>query len=107
MMSENFCIQKIKRLMTINGFTPYQLSKKSGVPLSTINSMLKKNTYPRIDTLEKICTACGITLSQFFTDRSSAFTLEQEKLVYYYNGLNQVKKYAAMQFIKFLYNNKG
>ena len=58
MYKENYCIQRIKELMTKNGFTSYQLAKKSGVSLSTLLSMFQKNTEPQIKTLEKICSAC-------------------------------------------------
>lgn len=63
---ENFCIKRIRELMEKNDFNPYRLAKKSGVSLSTLTSMFEKNTEPHIQTLDKICSACGISVSQFF-----------------------------------------
>ena len=70
MYNENFCIRRIKELMKKNDDTLYRLSKRSGVSLSTLASMFEKNTDPRVETIEKICAAFDITISQFF-DRSS------------------------------------
>lgn len=66
MYNENFCIRRIKELMKKNDDTLYRLSKRSGVSLSTLASMFEKNTDPRVETIEKICAACDITVSQFF-----------------------------------------
>lgn len=70
MYEENFCIRRIRELMEKNDFNPYRLAVKSGISLSTLNSMLRKNTEPRVETIDKICSACDISIAQFF-DRSS------------------------------------
>ena len=50
------------------GWTEYQLAEHSGLPQSTISSWYRKNMVPTIPSLEKICSAFGITLSQFFAE---------------------------------------
>lgn len=70
MFEENFCIKRIKELMEKNGYNTYRLAKQSGISLSTLSSMFEHNTEPRIETLEKICSACNISVAQFF-ERSS------------------------------------
>ena len=50
------------------GWTEYQLAERSGLPQSTISSWYRKNMVPTIPSLEKICAACGITLSQLFAE---------------------------------------
>ena len=55
MYEENFCIKRIKELMERNNYNPYRLAKKSGISLSTLTSMFEKNTDPRVQTIEKIC----------------------------------------------------
>ena len=49
-------------------WTEYQLAEKSGLPQSTISSWYRKNQIPSVQSLEKICSAFNITLSQFFTE---------------------------------------
>ena len=65
------------------GWTEYQLAEHSGLPQSTISSWYRKNMMPTIPSLEKICTAFGITLSQLFAegDVPVSLTDSQQKLL--------------------------
>ena len=65
------------------GWTEYQLAEHSGLPQSTISSWYRKNMVPTIPSLEKICTAFGITLSQLFAegDVPVSLTDSQQKLL--------------------------
>ena len=102
---ENFCIKRIRELMEKNNFNPYQLAKKSGVALSTLTSMFAKNTDPHIQTLDKICSACGISISQFFDRSSRDLTAEQENLVDIFNSLSPEGKKKLFSYLKFLCEN--
>ena len=57
------------------GWTEYQLAENSGLTQSTISSWYRKNLIPSIPSLEKVCNAFGITLSQFFSEQDDDFTL--------------------------------
>ena len=61
-------LDKISELRRQRGWSEYQLSLKSGLTQSTISSWYRKNTLPTIPSLEKICDAFGISLSQFFME---------------------------------------
>ena len=65
------------------GWTEYQLAEHSGLPQSTISSWYRKNMVPTIPSLEKICTAFGITLSQLFAEGDAPVSLtdSQKKLL--------------------------
>ena len=65
------------------GWTEYQLAERSGLPQSTISSWYRKNMVPTIPSLEKICVAFGITLSQLFSegDAPVSLTESQRKLL--------------------------
>ena len=65
------------------GWTEYQLAEHSGLPQSTISSWYRKNMVPTIPSLEKICVAFGITLSQLFAegDATVSLTESQQKLL--------------------------
>ena len=52
------------------GWSEYQLAVYSGLPQSTISSWYRKNLIPIIPSLQKICDALGITLSQLFADEN-------------------------------------
>lgn len=65
------------------GWTEYQLAERSSLPQSTISSWYRKSMVPTVASLEKICTAFGITLSQLFSEGDSpvALTASQKKLL--------------------------
>ena len=67
------------------GWTEYQLAERSGLPQSTISSWYRKNMVPTIPSLEKICMAFGITLSQLFAEEDSRWSRlseEQQAVVF-------------------------
>ena len=57
------------------GWTEYQLAERSGLPQSTISSWFQKCLTPSFSSLEKICDAFGLTLSQFFADGEALLAL--------------------------------
>ena len=65
------------------GWTEYQLAEHSSLPQSTISSWYRKNMVPTISSLEKICMAFGITLSQLFAEGDAPVSLtdSQKKLL--------------------------
>ena len=63
------------------GWTEYQLAERSGLPQSTISSWYRKNMIPTVPSLEKICHAFGITLSQLFAESESPVSLTESQAV--------------------------
>ena len=76
------------------GWTEYQLAERSGLPQSTISSWYRKNMVPTIPSLEKICTAFGITLSQLFAkeDTPVSLTDSQKQLLERWSRLSEDQK---------------
>lgn len=72
------------------GWTEYQLAEHSGLPQTTISSWYCKNTIPTIPSLEKICAAFDITLSQLFSHGGEPvlLTASQQKLLKRWAGLS-------------------
>ena len=60
--------KRIKQLSEERGWTDYRLAKESGLSHSTVTNMLNRNNAPTLPTLESVCKAFGITLSQFFSE---------------------------------------
>lgn len=65
----------IQKNREARGWTEYQLAERSGLPQSTISSWYKKGMTPSFSSLEKICEAFGLTLSQFFADAEDRLAL--------------------------------
>ena len=83
------------------GWTEYQLAERSGLPQSTISSWYRKNMIPTVPSLEKICTAFGITLSQLFAEGDTAVSLtaSQKKLLDRWSRLSEDQQNAVFLLI--------
>ncbi|MEI3041436.1 MAG: helix-turn-helix transcriptional regulator [Roseburia intestinalis] len=76
---------KIDHLLEERGWSDYRLSAESGLSTSTIANMRRRNTVPSISTLETICQAFGITLSQFFQEENNLVELTSEQKEFFDN----------------------
>ena len=83
------------------GWTEYQLAEHSGLPQSTISSWYRKNMVPTVPSLEKICTAFGITLSQLFAEGDTvvSLTASQKKLLDRWSRLSEDQQNAVFLLI--------
>lgn len=61
-------LERLRQLQKQRGWTDYRLARESGLSDSTIINIYRRNALPSIPTLEAICRAFGLTLSQFFAD---------------------------------------
>ena len=69
---------RIEELCYKKDFNFYQLSLISGVPYTTIKSIVySQSKNPGISTIKKICDGLEITITEFF-DTETFRTLEQE-----------------------------
>ena len=62
---------KIKVLQGQRGWTDYKLAQKAG------SSLYARKSPPKLETLQCICNAFGITLSQFFLENESVEILSE------------------------------
>ncbi len=83
------------------GWTEYQLAERSGLPQSTISSWYRKNMIPTLPSLDKICKAFGITLSQLLAEGSEpvALTESQRELLQRWSRLNEKQQAALLQLL--------
>ena len=83
------------------GWSEYQLAEHSGLPQSTISSWYRKNMVPTIPSLEKICNAFGITLSQLFAEGDAivSLTASQKKLLDRWTRLSEDQQNAVFLLI--------
>ena len=83
------------------GWTEYQLAERSGLPQSTISSWYRKKMVPTLPSLEKICAAFGITLSQLFAEGETAVSLTdaQRKLLERWSRLSAEQQAVVFALI--------
>lgn len=68
-------LSTITKYRESRGWTEYQLAERSGLPQSTISSWYRKDMMPSVPSLDKICKAFGITLSQLFAEDDALVSL--------------------------------
>lgn len=95
-------LERITYYREQKNWTEYQLAEKSGLTQSTISSWYRKNMVPSIPSLDKICKAFGITLSQFFSteDEEFAITSLQKELLIEASHLTEKQQNALIAFFK-------
>ena len=108
-MAEQWVKDRIRALCDARSWTCYRLEKESGIPYSTLNTMLNKTGTPSIASLEKICAGFGITLGQFYAenDERVLLTSEQCELLEVWDQLTADARTHARVFIDFLNSRKN
>lgn len=84
------------------GWTEYQLAEHAGLPQSTISSWYRKSMVPSLPSLEKICAAFGITLSQLFAEGEElvSLTVAQRELLKCWSRLDKEKQEVVLRLIE-------
>lgn len=95
-------LAEITRLRLERNWSEYELAQHSGLSQSTISTWYRKNQIPTIQTLEKVCCGCGITLSQFFAteDDLVSLTSEQRELLDCWASLTDTQRALFMNLFK-------
>ncbi len=94
--------KKIESLRFQRGWSMYELAQEAGITQSTLTSMIKRGNPPKIDTLECICEAFGITLAQFFMEDEQLEILskDEKELIASFRKLPESKQQALIDLIK-------
>jgi len=95
-------LEKVKRLQKERGWNNAQLAKNAKLPPTTIQNLYKRNNQPTFPTLQAVCAAYGITVSQFFSDSNVPLDLtpEQARLLEQWNSLTDEQKEALFILMK-------
>ncbi len=97
-------LAKIIELRNQKGWTEYKLSVESNIPQTTISSWFRKKVQPSVASLQAICNAFGITLSQFFAEDGEPYQLTQAqiKLLEEFSSLTVLQQKALIDLLKSL-----
>lgn len=95
-------LARITALRTGRNWSEYQLAERSGLTQSTISSWYRKNMMPSIPSLERICNAFDITLSQFFLEDDKQAVLLNEQQIRLINTTNKLTKEQFDSLLLFL-----
>lgn len=94
-------LERIMQLRNDRNWTEYRLSEESGIAQTTISSWFRKNITPSVPSLENICKAFNITLSEFFAfeDEAVVLTKNQKQLIDSFSRLNTTQQKIIMELI--------
>lgn len=93
--------KKIEKMCFDRGWSTYALAQYANLPYSTLQSLERRNSVPKIEILEAICNAFGITLSQFFLEdeQIEVLSADEKELVDSFRRLSPEKQQALLKFI--------
>lgn len=91
-------LKRINELRKERNWTIYRLADESGVSQSTLSNMFSRETLPSISTLEQLCGAFNITLSQFFEEDQG----QENEFSRKFNMLSNREKNVVLELIDLL-----
>ena len=85
-------------------WTEYELGKRADISQSTITTWYKRNQLPNLVTLERICQAFGLTLSQLVAEDGNLVSLSRDELEFLelYQCMNASQRRHFTEFMKSL-----
>ena len=97
-------LDKIKKLKRERGWSTYKLAYEAGLTQSTLSNMFARGTCPTVDTLERICDAFGISLSEFFNENDKVIHVSKDELELLdgYRSLTEKEKDAVKSMVSAL-----
>ncbi len=107
MQIEKYIADNIIMLCQKRGVSKYRLSQLSGISQSSLGRIIARESIPSLITLEKICTALGVTLSQFFReDKYQDMTGSQREILDIWDDLNSEEQNVVLAMLRGLQKRK-
>ncbi len=100
-------LERISTLRIERQWTEYELSQRSAISQSTISGWYRRELTPTLPMIEKICTAFGITLSQFFmnSENEDSFSEEQAAIKSAWCKMTNPQRKATIELLNSFINN--
>lgn len=101
-------LRKINKMRLDRNWSIYRLSVESDVPQSTLTNMFNRETLPSITTLESICNAFDVSLSEFFKEdeMQPMAKNKEEELLNIYHALNDEVQESILVLLREIQNRK-
>ena len=103
MLTGQDIIARIDQLQSERHMSDYDITKRGNLSTGCMSKLRGKGNFPRLDTLQKICEALEVSLSEFFNMSSKArngeFLTEYElRLVSYSRLIDKNQKERLMAY---------
>ena len=95
-------MQRLRELCQERKLSYYELAKRAGIPYSTLNTLLLKDSQPSLPTLYRLCDGLGITVQQFFGNEAelTQLTPAQQECLSLFSLLSPEDQALAMAYMK-------
>ena len=101
-------LKKINKMRLDRNWSIYRLSIESDIPQSTLTNMFNRETLPSITTLSSICSAFGISLSDFFAEENAFnnYSPSDKKLLDMFNSTTKEVREAILCLLREINKDK-
>lgn len=103
MISQDYIIEKLQKILDQRGWTYYRLSKESGIPMSSVCNIFRSRYQPSFSTLSRLCDGLGITMAEFFSDGETDLPEDKARLLHLYDSLSSHQKELLFAYLEGLY----
>lgn len=106
---EEYVPERIQELCRLGNVSRYRLSSLTGISQSALSDIVKSENMPTLSTIEKICTAFGITIAQFFAgnDKLPDLSEDQKELLYLWSELKLEERAIVKTFMESIKNKRS
>lgn len=106
---EEYVPERIQELCRLGAVSRYRLSSLTGISQSALSDIVKGENMPTLSTIEKICTAFGITISQFFAGNGEWPDLseDQKELLCLWKELRLEEQEIVKTFMESIRKKRG
>ena len=102
---EEYVAGNIKDLCKKRHVSKYRLAQLTGIAQSSLGRIIANEITPSLQTLEKICSALDVTLSQFFQDeKENHLTDKQNEVMEIWNDLSADEQAVVLAMLRGLKN---
>ncbi len=91
--------ERIKELITLKGWSMYELSNQTGISTNAIYDWYKIGATPTLQNIVKICEAMEISLEEFFCGGSYQYTEEENKILQAWFTLSDLEKQTVLKLM--------
>ena len=91
-------VQKIRQLQNERNWTDYRLAQEADISQSSLATLFSRQTPPKLEMLQSICNAFGLTLSQFFLENENIEILSdtEKKMLQVFRKLSPKQQIALI-----------
>ena len=99
-------MERVDELCKQRNISKYRLSSLTGISQSAFSKMARQQSSLSLETIQRICDALGISLSQFFceTEEYPDLTAQQKQLLHSWTLLDEKKREFCLLMIEQMTN---